>query len=120
MSGYPTSQSPIIPKRVTVPNGSSLTAAIPLGAGKPAGIMTPASLDSATSLTFQLSYDNGQTYKNMYSQGSEYAVTVGVDQCVPLTYSDFWGATHMKLRLGTSGSPTSATADRDFVLGLVP
>lgn len=106
---------------VTVASGQSLSAAVPLASGKPAGVQLPADIDSATKLTFQLSYDGGATYNDMYdATGSEYSVTVAASRSVPINHADFVGATHMKVRLGTTGSPVTATADRTLKFSLLP
>lgn len=107
---------------VVIANGATgaLSDGYSLANGKPAGVQVPHAIDSATSMTFQVSYDGGKTYANFYADGSEYTVTVGIDQAVRLNYADFLGVTHFKVRLGTSGSPASITADRTLIFALVP
>lgn len=105
---------------VTVSNGQSLSSAVDLGSALLAGIQTPSAMDSATSLTFQVSYD-ATTYANFYdSSGTEYTVTVSTSRSVLLPAADFIGVRAIKVRLGTSGSPVTATADRTFTIAKRP
>lgn len=101
----------------TVTSGQSLSGAVDLSVARLVGIATPASIDSATMLSFQSSYD-GSTYNNVYdSAGIEKIVTVSASRRVILSPADFYGIRYIKVRLGTAASPVSATADR--VLKLV-
>lgn len=107
----------------TISSGTSLSAAVSLAVGKPAGVQLPASIDGATALTFQVSYDGGVSYANFYdAEDSEYSIVVAASRAIgdATLYARFLGATHVKVRLGTSGSPVTATADRSITLALVP
>lgn len=97
---------------VTVANGQSLSPAVDLGNLRLCGLETPASIDGATSLTFQASAD-GATYLNLYdATGTEKTITVSTSRRVLLAPADFYGIRWIKVRLGTSGTPVAATADR--------
>lgn len=112
--------APVSTATATVANGNSLSAAVDFGTAVLVGIQTPAAIDSATSLTFQVSYD-GTTFANFYdSTGNEVTLTVSTSRSVQVSYIDFVGVRAIKLRLGTSGSPVTATADRVFTLAKRP
>ena len=110
----------IVPVSVTIASGQSLSDAVVLDRGKPGGVTLPSSIDGATVLTFQLSYDNGVSFANMYAFGSEYSLTVAISQSVPMAFADFFAATHMKVRLGTASSAVTATDNRTLKFALVP
>jgi hypothetical protein len=104
----------------TVANTANLSGAIDLGAGSLVGIQTPSNIDSAAALTFQVSYD-AVTFANFYDNtGSEYTLTVSASRSVIVPYADFIGVRAVKVRLGTAGSPVTATADRVFMLAKRP
>jgi hypothetical protein len=99
-----------------IASGQSLSPAIDLGVGRLVGITTPSNIDSATAVTFQASYDNA-TWNNVYdSSGVEKTLTVGVSRWIILSPADFYGMRYVKVRLGTSGTPVAATADRTLQL----
>lgn len=107
-------------KNVIISNGQSLSATVDCQGGLPAALQTPANIDSATSITFQASYD-GSTFANLYDgTGTEYTLTVSTSRSIILPPSDFFGVKSLKVRLGTSGSPTAASADRTLILSLRP
>lgn len=115
--GYPNANQ-ASPVTMTIPNGASgaLGPAVIIGAAMLLGIQTPAAIDSATAITFQVSYD-GVTYANFYdSSGTEYTVTASTSRSILLSPQDFYGVRGIKVRLGTSGSPATVTADRTFIL----
>lgn len=116
---------PVHYRNVIVASGSSLSSAIEftgdIAGALPVGIQTPSAIDSATSITFQVAYDGGSsaTFANLYdSSGTEYTLTVSTSRSIILTPADFYGVRQLKIRLGTSGSPTTATADRTLILSL--
>jgi len=111
----------IVSTTAVVASGQSLSAAVSLALGRPAGVQLPANIDSATKLSFQVSYDGGSTYDNFYdAYGNEYSVTVAASRSVPLEVKDFIGATHLKVRLGLAAAAVTATADRTIILALLP
>jgi hypothetical protein len=116
----PSGGAPVNGVRAVVPSGATLSEPVDIGGSALCAIQTPSALDSATSLTFSVSYD-GSTFANLYNDaGSEYSVTVSTSRSVVLNPADFYGVRHIKVRLGTSGSPTTATATRTLILGLRP
>ena len=77
------------------------------------GFEMPANIEGATAITFQATGEPGGTFLNMYTAaGAELTVTVGVDQHIPVNPTHFASARFLKIRLGTSGTPVVATADR--------
>jgi hypothetical protein len=103
-----------------VPTGASLAGAVDIGGSALCAIQTPSDIDSATELTFSVSYD-GSTYANLYDDGgTEYSVTAAASRSIVLNPTDFWGVRYVKVRLGDAGSPTTATAARTLTLSLRP
>jgi hypothetical protein len=99
----------------TIANGGSLSHAIDLGVGRLVGITTPAGL-TQTTLSFQASYD-GTTWNDVYSDGGiEKTITVGASRRVVLSPADWYGIRHLRIRTGTSASPSTVSADRVFQL----
>lgn len=100
---------------IVISSGQSLSAAVDLGVYRMTGIAIPATFEPTT-LTFQSSYD-GITYNNVYDgTGTEKSVTVAVSRRVILAPADFYGIRYIKIRGGTSGSPTTVAADRTVQL----
>lgn len=87
-----------------------------------AAIEMPSSFDG-TSLTFQAIAEEGGTYQDVHdSDGNELAVTVAAGRFVTLGEQDvdeLRGAYGIKVRSGTSGTPTTESADRNIKLVLV-
>lgn len=96
----------------TITNGTSLSAAIDLGAATLFGIQLPAAWTTAN-LTFQGSTD-GATYANLYdSNGSEVTVTAAASQFIVMAVPPQWiGLRYLKIRSGTSGTAVNQAADR--------
>lgn len=95
----------------TIANGASLSGAVCLGQGVPLSIQMPSAF-TGTALTFQGSNDNS-TYQNLYDDaGNELTVTVAASRNVLLPASALAGWTFLKVRSGTSGSPTTEAAAR--------
>jgi hypothetical protein len=111
-------------QNIIIPSGASISTALEFSGNfasqLPCGIQLPSAIDSATSLTYQVSYD-GVTYTNFYDgTGTEYTTTVSTSRSVLLNPADFYGVRCIKVRLGTSASPVTATADRTLILGVRP
>lgn len=95
----------------TIASGASLSAAVNLGEYRLTGIEIPATF-GPTTLTFQASV-NGTDWFNLYdASGTEKSVTVAVSRRVILSPADFYGIQYLKVRGGTSGSPTTVGGDR--------
>lgn len=98
-----------------IASGQSLSGAIDLGAGRLARIVFPAAL-TGTQVTFQTSYD-GTNYANLYDEtGTEVAYTVAASREVRVPLTDWLGIRWLKIRTGTSGSPSAQGADRALKL----
>jgi hypothetical protein len=101
---------------VTIANGTSLSAAVPIGDHVPVGIAMPSGWDAA-GLTFQVSCDGGTTWNELYdSGGNETTLTVAAGRYIPLDPTTWVGINHIKLRSGTSGVAVNQTADRALTL----
>lgn len=99
---------------LTILDTASLSEATPdLVGNAVVGFEMPADIDSATTITFQATGEPKGTYKDVYDAGgSELSVTVDVDRHIPADPINFASCRFLKVRLGTSGTPVAATADR--------
>jgi hypothetical protein len=98
-----------------IANTNSLSGAIDLDIYRLVGIAIPATFEP-TQLTFQSSYDNA-TWNNVYdASGAEKIVAVGVSRRVIIQPNEFFGIRYLKVRGGTSGTPTVVAADRTLQL----
>ena len=96
--------------------GQSLSEAVDLSDVRALAVQLPASINSATALTFQGSAD-GVTYNNLFdSTGTEVSIAVAASRFVALDPAVFAGIPYLKARTGTSGSPTAQTADITLTL----
>jgi len=105
---------------VTIGNGTSLSAAVPLAQYQiPRGIMMPAAWDAAN-LTFQASHD-GVTFQELYDgQNNVVQVAAAQQRCIGFE-AGVAGAVMraplaIKIRSGTSGVPVNQTDDRVLYL----
>ncbi len=107
----------------TIANGSSLSGAIALGGG---GVLQGVSIPSAwtaAGLSFQTSFDNGTTYQNAYfdDAGTDTEIiypTTANARNLSFEPNIFAGATHIKVRSGTSGTPVNQGAERVLTLAV--
>lgn len=100
---------------VTIASGQSLSAAVNLRGRAVCGVVMPASW-SAASLTFQASAD-GVTFNNVWAQNTagtmaEVEHEVAASRFVSIPADPFAGATHVRVRSGTAGSPVNQAAER--------
>jgi len=107
----------------TIANGQSLSAAIILNGWVPVRIHTPAAI-TGTVFTFQTAIGgSGGTFNNLFDgvgAGAEYVVGMGTSRAISLISEDFRGVSVLKVRTGTSGSPSAQGAERTFTLVCVP
>lgn len=107
---------------VTIADNASLSSAIDLGGRGLTAIIIPSTWVTATVVTFQVSID-GATYYNVYYNASgtltEYSVPVAASRYIPMDQTKFFGVRFLKIRSGTSGSPTNQTEDAGVVIPLV-
>ena len=91
----------------TFANNGSLATAVELGGMIIAGMVIPSGWTSAV-VTFQVSCDGGSTYKDLYTKdNAEVSFTVTADKALALNSVDLGvGWTHVKVRSGTSASPS--------------
>lgn len=114
-SAIQVSKSPQSVTDCVISSGASLSAAVDLGVYRLIGVSIPATFEP-TSVTFQASYD-GTTWNNVYKDdGTELSVVVGVSRRVVLDPAKFYGIRYIKVRGGTSGTPTTVAADRTIKL----
>lgn len=101
---------------LTIPTGATgLSAAIDLGGSRLFCIQTPEAL-TGTTFTFQSSKD-GTTFANMYdASGTELAITVAASRYIIIDPTTFSAVKWLKVRSGTSGTPTNEAADRELTL----
>jgi len=102
-----------------IASGTSLTAAIPLGAKTLHGIAMPAAWDAA-GLSFQVSADGGNTWLEMQSISAAVAVTAAAGEYIALDPAIWRGVNMIKVRSGTSASAVNQTADRTLSLIVKP
>ena len=103
---------------IVISNGTSLSNAALLGDHCLVGMMMSAGWDAA-SMTFQISFDNGVTWQNLWDDsGNEVtlAPTSPAGKYMALSPDPYGGIEFIKVRSGTSGSPVNQTADRDISL----
>ncbi len=93
----------------TIASGQSLSAGVDLGVTRLVGIEIPATFEPST-LTFQASVDNS-TWNNIFTSG-ETSVTASPSRRIVVAPADFYGIRYIRVRGGTSASPTTAAADR--------
>lgn len=97
---------------VTIANGTSLSAAVPVGTNVAIGIAMSAGWDAA-GLTFQVSADGGTTWNELYdSSGNEITLTTAAGRYIPLDPTVWIGINNIKIRSGTAASAVNQTADR--------
>jgi hypothetical protein len=112
---------------VTIAQNESLSSAIQLrpnssgNACTPAAILIPSTWVTATTMTFQAS-DTGVsgTYAELVDEyGSAVAITVAASKYIRLSPGDWWGVNWLKVRSGTSGSPTNQTEAAGVVIKII-
>lgn len=103
--------------KAVIKSGTALSNAINVGTKVLCGIQMPAAWDAAN-LTFQVSYDSGVTWQDLYDGlGTEIAVTSpAAGKYLAVDPSDYAGIVFLKVRSGTTGTPVNQTADRTIVL----
>lgn len=104
-------------KNIVIASGASLSAATNLGGRIPVGVYIPATW-TAAGLSFEVSYD-GTTFTPVTDdEGTEYTAVVTASKYVSLDNTKFFGASHIKLRSGDSGTPVNQAAERTVVVML--
>jgi hypothetical protein len=110
----------IVNGTITIPNAGNLSTTggdsnngiVDLRLKTLVGIQMPAAWTTAV-LTFQVSMDGGTTFSDLYDEsGTERSVTVAVNRSITLDPTKFIGATHIKIRSGTSAAPVVQAAAR--------
>lgn len=99
---------PISQPTATILDGESLSNAVSIGHGRLVGIVVPASWTTAV-ITFQGSADGTNFYDMYDSQGAE--ITCQAASSVYITIDDAAVGPWLKLRSGTTGSPTTQSGD---------
>jgi hypothetical protein len=99
----------------TIATGASLSNALPIGAYAPIAVRFPTAWTTAV-LTFDASED-GVTYGAVYdADGTELAIQAGAGRFVALPPAPFAGASYIRLRSGTVGSPVNQSRERVVVV----
>ena len=105
--------------RAVISQGDSLSNAFRLGNRKVVGFCIPSNIDDATILTFQTQNPLTGEYANLYDDaGQEVSVSIGTSRNVSVGSASMALAPweYIKIRLGTSSSPVTATANREIVV----
>ena len=103
---------------VTIANGASLSNGALLGDHVLVGIQMSAAW-TAASLTFQISYDDGATWHNLYDDSGTEVTLSPVSPAglyLALSPDPFGGIVLIKVRSGTSGTPVNQAAARSLIL----
>lgn len=110
---------PISSVDAVIPAGATgLSGVVDLGYGVLQGFIMPGTWIAAA-LTFQASLD-GENFYNLYDNGTEVNMTVGVDRFVQLDPVKWQGIRYLKLRSGTAATPVNQTASRTIKLIVRP
>ena len=88
--------------------GTSLSSAVYVGAAKLVSIGLDANWLTATTITFQGSYDGVNFFEIYDGAGNEVSYTVAASQVIPIP-GGFEGCLYLKIRSGPSGSPVNQT-----------
>jgi len=102
----------------TIANGTSLSNGVLIGDMALCGLLMSAAW-TAASLSFQISFDDGVTWNDLYSDaGVEQVlvVTAPAGKYLALDPSQFAGITMIKIRSGVTGVPVNQGADRVLTL----
>lgn len=104
---------------VTIAVGAALSGALNVGGMCPLLIETPAGMEGAA-LTFQVSSDDTNFFDLYDEAGNEVSIPAGASRAIRLDPMDFYAASSIKVRTGTSGAPTNqAGAAADIKVTLV-
>ena len=99
-----------------IASGGSLSPAVNLQGLHLCGIRMPAGWDAAD-ITFQVSYDDGATFRDLYDVSGEVSIPVAANRHVVLELARFVGiGGWIKVRSGTAGAPVNQTANRSVEL----
>lgn len=112
-----TNASPSVIGPFTIANGQSLSSEVDLG-GAMVYLLSMPDAFTGTKITFQVSRTSGGTFKDLYSGGVEVSnnVVAGKMESLDQVAGPLYGARYIKIRSGTSGSPTAEAAERTFYL----
>lgn len=98
--------------QATIANGASLSDAVNMHSGRLFAIHMPAAWTTAD-LTFQGSYNDGETYLDLYDEtGAEVTVTAAAARYILIDPNKWFGLRNIKIRSGTSGSAVNQGAER--------
>jgi len=106
----------LTPTAVTISNGTALSPQVNLGNKLLVGFSMPAAW-TAAALTFQVSYDGGTTFQDLYnSGGTEVSFTVAANHFVALDPTLWRGINCIKVRSGTGSVPVNQGQDSTLTL----
>lgn len=92
-------------------NGQSLSDNVDMGSYRLVGLSIPGTFEPTT-VSFMASFD-GSTWMPIFdATGTEVTATVSTNRRVVLNPANFYGVKWVRVRGGTSGSPTTVAADR--------
>lgn len=99
----------------TILASGNISAQVNIGSKLLVGIAMPAAWDAAT-LSFQVSLDSGATWLELCDTAGAVSLTAAAGQFISLDPATYRGVNAVKVRSGTSGSPSTQSADR--IVGL--
>lgn len=106
-------------KTATIAAGTALSDAVDLTGVVVSGIYMSGAWTTAT-LSFQASPD-GNTWYEIYEAGSsEYSASAAASTLIPLDVPTMWSVRYLKVRSGSSASPTNQAAERVLTLVVRP
>lgn len=109
--------------KVTIDVGASLSNAISIEDMKVVALRQGANCEGTT-FTAQASYDGGTTFDDLQTDSAEWSVTKSATLAQLIVLPDarrICGPTHLKLRTGTSSTPTAQSgAAADIWVAVVP
>lgn len=99
-----------------IASGASISGDINLGGMRLFAIQMPSAW-TAANLTFQVSFDQGSSWTNLFDAlGNEYVVTAGATRTIVLDPTDFAALPLVRIRSGTSTTAVTQAADRSIGL----
>lgn len=98
---------------ITIASGQNLSGAIDIEWAAGIGIELPAAWDGNT-ISFAVSSDIAGTYGPLKSGGAEYTESVVAGDRISIDISAMFPWRYIKIRSGTSSTPTNQTADRSI------
>ncbi len=105
----------------TIQSGQSVSSSINLQRQRVASIVLPLAWDGAADLTFQVSYDQGATWAEMYQEsGVPVQISGDAGRMIPIDQTRFQTVNVMRIRSGTNSNPITQTGQRKIIINYIP